>query len=160
MLGTPQIEEIALLNRGPYTFAKVSAIAENDDPALGHFKVDMRIPFIWGFIYITPSSLFRLKDETSDVPACSFACGSVLDSEPANVAKVAHLRTEARKQHQHPLIDWIYQDHALTLLLLRNGFPNPCCRAFFAALMNNRTEWRVDIVRRAPLAGKAVEPIW
>jgi hypothetical protein len=45
------------------------------------------------------------KNKASDVPAGSFADGSILGRTPTHVAKITDLRAYGLEDHQHPLID-------------------------------------------------------
>ena len=92
--------------------------------------------------------------------ASPLALGSVLGCQPFDITEIADLRVfpeDFAHQHQHPLIDRIDEDYALTLAALLNGLPHPRGWAFLLALVDDRTERRVDVVGGSPLARQPIE---
>jgi hypothetical protein len=67
------------------------------------------------------------------------------------------LAEDRLQEHQHPLVDRVDQHHGLTLAPFLQRLPDPRRRAFLAALVDDGSEGRVDVVALAPLARQAVK---
>lgn len=93
------------------------------------------------------------------MPAGPLTSRSILNCMPAHITEIAHPHvTAGLHHHQNPFIQRIDQHHALAVFPLGYGLSNPCRWPFFLALVDDGTEWRVYIVRSAPLARQAIEP--
>lgn len=96
------------------------------------------------------------------MPAGALAGGSVLRRQPLNIAKIADLRMlteDGLEKHQDPLIDGVDQNDCLALLVLFDGLADPRGGSLLLALMDDGSEWRIDIVRLPPLARQAIKAI-
>ena len=61
--------------------------------------------------------------------------GSIFGRQPADIAKVADLSARGQ-EHEHPLVDWVHEHDALTLLEFCQGLSCPRRRTFLAAFMD------------------------
>lgn len=93
------------------------------------------------------------------MPPRTLTSRSVFRRQPPHVPKSPHLGASL-EQHQHPLVDGIDQHDLLTLFVLCDSLPRPCCRPLLAALVNDGSKRRIDVVALAPIAYQAVKSFW
>src|SRR5262249_3828343 len=99
---------------------------------------------------------FGFEHKAGDMSAGALAFGSVLSREPTHVAEIADLGASS-EQHENPLVERVDHHDALAFALFLDRLPYPCGHALFLALVNDGSERRIDVVRRAPLARQAVK---